>query len=176
MVSFIAMRVDKDSTCTYIVRMPTWTPKGVSTKSYSRIPKKNYKFKGPGCYGRRRDAGLCPRCESPPVVKSLCLDCWFAARSSDHLGTRSFGPELKALWKEQGGRCAYTGEELTPGDGASLDHKIPRTGGGEASVDNLQWISYKVNRMKTDMTEDEFLETCRSILSYRKVLLDKRAA
>jgi hypothetical protein len=30
--------------------------------------------------------------------------------------------------------------------------------------------------MKTDMTEDEFLETCRSILSYREVLLGKRAA
>lgn len=71
---------------------------------------------------------------------------------------------MKALWEKQGGRCAYTGELLIPGVNASLDHKIPSTRGGTNDLENLQWVTYQVNRMKTDMLEEEFFRLCRMVL------------
>ena len=37
-------------------------------------------------------------------------------------------------------------------------------------VDNLQWVNYRINRMKTDMAEQEFLNTCRLVLRYRETV------
>lgn len=116
-------------------------------------------------YFSRRDAGLCPKCGDPATVGTLCLNDWFANVASNHgLPRGSGGKALKQIWESQKGLCAYTGEPLVPGDNASLDHKIPVTQGGMYSLDNVQWVVYQINRMKNDMTEDDFFRACRRVL------------
>lgn len=72
------------------------------------------------------------------------------------------GSELMKLLKQQDYRCALTGEKLTPNT-AELDHKIPKSKGGDDTAGNLQWLDKTVNKMKGSMTVDEFIAICRRV-------------
>jgi 5-methylcytosine-specific restriction endonuclease McrA len=76
------------------------------------------------------------------------------------LGSASLWPQLDDLLQNQNGLCAYTGTPLVLGHNASLDHKIPRSRGGEDRIENVQWVTWDVNRSKTDMTHEEFVAMC----------------
>jgi hypothetical protein len=119
-------------------------------------------------YRKKKEAGICQHCSSPATVGGLCLVDWFKNVASVHFGTRKLGQELSDLWAAQNGICAYSGEVLTPGLNASLDHKIPITRGGHISIQNVQWVSKRVNTMKTDLTDTEFITLCDLIASRRK--------
>ena len=118
---------------------------------------------------RHRDAGLCLDCGTPnPTVGDrypLCLDCWFQGIAKKRGGSRRNGPVIKAIFEEQQGRCAYTGELLVPGATASLDHKIPMSRGGRHDKANLQWVTGRINSMKADLTHEEFVALCGVIAS-----------
>ena len=139
--------------------------------------KKQILGSGSGSYKKRKDLGLCVYCESPPTVGSVCLDCWFKITAVNHLGSRKYGPAIQEIWVKQEGRCIYTGVSLIPGPrgslkgNASLDHKIPLNKGGTNDLNNLQWTTEAINRMKTDMSEDEFFRTCEIILENRAAKL-----
>jgi 5-methylcytosine-specific restriction endonuclease McrA len=130
-----------------------------------------FRFTGKNRNEQRKAAGLCRHCEVPATVGTVCLDCWFCQTAWNHLRSNTLGPELKKLWEVQGGRCAYTGIELIPGPrlvgNASLDHRVPLSKGGTKNIENTQWVLCQINRMKTDMTEDEFYETCETIIFMR---------
>lgn len=69
---------------------------------------------------------------------------------------------LDALWKEQGGRCAYTNLELTFGSNAeqgtaSLD-RIDSS--GDYAEGNVQFVHKTINKMKWDLTDMEFRNFC----------------
>lgn len=72
--------------------------------------------------------------------------------------------DLMALWQRQQ-YCPYTREPLAIGPLVHLDHIIPKTRGGKTTIDNLQWVTGLVNRMKTDLTHDEFVAICRQVVS-----------
>jgi hypothetical protein len=112
---------------------------------------------------RRAELGLCRHCKAPATVGRVCFKHWLCVVAFNHLGTRRGWRTLQDLWVKQGARCAYTGEALVPGEGASLDHIVPFSKGGSFSADNVQWVSYRVNRMKTDMTHAEFIRMCVTI-------------
>jgi|TARA_B100000282_G_scaffold237263_1_gene179773 hypothetical protein len=63
-------------------------------------------------------------------------------------------------WKEQGGRCYYTGEPLDEEDIAG-DHYIPRSWGiargGVTEYDNLVVCSKDTNRKKGNMSGDDYI-------------------
>jgi len=71
--------------------------------------------------------------------------------------------DLLSLLEAQQYRCAYTGELLTVGT-MHLDHVVPRSRGGNNSVSNLQWITARINRMKSDLDHGEFLRLCEEIV------------
>ncbi len=80
-----------------------------------------------------------------------------------HLSDARLGPELLSLLEKQTWRCIYSGEELVPGVNASLDHRVPLSREGTRTLENVQWVSLKINRMKADLLEEEFIAACCSV-------------
>jgi hypothetical protein len=69
------------------------------------------------------------------------------------------------MLEAQNFRCHYTGVELIPGQNASLDHRIPRSRGGDPfDIDNCVWCDRLINAFKNDLTEDEFVARCRTVV------------
>lgn len=116
-------------------------------------------------YKQRREDGLCQTCGEAATGRTLtgtlrCEVCWYKQFASRHLNSYGQWKELQTLMNSQAGRCVYTGEILSQHN-ASIDHIRPMTQGGEVhTTDNLQFVTRKVNRMKTDMGHEEFIEMC----------------
>lgn len=73
---------------------------------------------------------------------------------------------LWQIWEAQKGLCAYTGLKIFHGKDASLD-RIDSTQGYIEG--NVQWIAWKINRMKLNIPHKEFIELC-SLIASRKGL------
>lgn len=91
-----------------------------------------------------------------------------------HLGSSKLWSSLVGLADKT---CPYTGINLEIGVNASLDHIIPKSRGGVNDLSNFQFVycqgSFDVNRMKGDMTEEEFKEAikiCYTYLFDRKIM------
>jgi len=52
---------------------------------------------------------------------------------------------------------------LTPRD-CSLDHIVPRSQGGDHSMENVQLVCKEANRMKGALTMADFIELCRLVI------------
>lgn len=72
---------------------------------------------------------------------------------------------LMRLIKSQEYRCALTGEKITPKT-AELDHKMPRSRGGSDTIDNLQWLDRTINRMKGQMSNEQFIAACKKVVGW----------
>lgn len=116
----------------------------------------------------RKERGVCTACGRNPLGAGLvCLGCWFANSATANVNDRLRGPEIRALFDAQGGRCALTGDELTPGVNASLDHIVPRAKGGGNEITNLRWVTFAVNRAKQDMSDDDLFVLCAKVIEAR---------
>lgn len=73
--------------------------------------------------------------------------------------------ELRNLIDRQQYRCALTGMELEP-DIADADHIIPVSRGGDHSIENVQVVHRDVNQAKGTMTNDEFIQLCRKVVTW----------
>ena len=62
--------------------------------------------------------------------------------------------------------CPYTKQPLIIGVNAQLDHKQPVKHYPEKALDldNLQWVSEEYNEHKLDMTDEQYLEHCKTII------------
>lgn len=83
---------------------------------------------------------------------------------------------LIAQWEQQKGQCFYTAQPIAFNNirqagkaphymMASLDRMDPTQG---YVIGNVVWCSYVINRMKNDLTYDEFLKMCELILNVRR--------
>ncbi|MBI3866802.1 MAG: HNH endonuclease [Planctomycetia bacterium] len=72
---------------------------------------------------------------------------------------------MMQLLRWQGYRCALTGRKLTP-DRASLDHIIPVRNGGRHVIENAQLLHRDVNKAKTTMTNEQFIQLCRDVVKH----------
>lgn len=72
-------------------------------------------------------------------------------------------------------RCIYTGKigkvDVPKDDPKriSLDHNIPKSRGGSNDISNARPVLKRVNDMKGNMSQDEFIELCREIVDYKDV-------
>ncbi len=62
-------------------------------------------------------------------------------------------------------RCALTGRQLSPEE-ASLDHIVPVRDGGEHVIENTQILHRDINRAKSILSNGEFIEMCRDVVSH----------
>jgi hypothetical protein len=90
---------------------------------------------------------------------------------------REFSLGKKDIWDmflKQNRRCALSGVEiafpnfvrLRTSQTASLD-RIDSSKG--YTLDNVQWVHKDINKMKSDLTEQDFVEWCFKVASKRKV-------
>lgn len=66
--------------------------------------------------------------------------------------------------------CYLTGRKIDLEDGRSyhLDHIIPRSKGGDNSMDNCGLACKSANQAKTDLTLEEFVQLCREVVERHK--------
>jgi hypothetical protein len=69
------------------------------------------------------------------------------------------------LLKWQGFRCALSGRPLMP-DTASLDHIVPVRDGGEHTIENVQALHKDVNRAKSTLAHEQFIQLCREVVEH----------
>jgi hypothetical protein len=77
---------------------------------------------------------------------------------------RATTKQIALLWKDQRGKCALSGIKLDRT--AQLDHKMPKARGGNDKIENLQWLSAKANLAKRDLTDEEFVFLCSSVMRW----------
>jgi hypothetical protein len=117
------------------------------------------------CYNERAQRGQCVFCPKRATVGMFCRGHWFKNVGVPHgLGNKKGQALLQQLWEDQQGCCAVTGQAMSPGSTASLDHIIPKSRGGLSEKGNLRWVLLRINQMKWDMTHDEFVATCRVVV------------
>lgn len=66
--------------------------------------------------------------------------------------------------------CYLTGRKIDLEDGRSyhLDHIIPRSKGGDNSIDNCGLACKSANQAKTDLTLEEFVQLCGEVVERHK--------
>ena len=64
--------------------------------------------------------------------------------------------------------CYLTGEPINIYNTKSyeFDHKIPKSRGGDNSLENLGICTTRVNQAKKDLTIEEFISMCKSVAKY----------
>lgn len=72
-------------------------------------------------------------------------------------------------------RCYLSGEliDLYDTKSYSLDHIISSSTGGNNSLDNAGLISTSINKMKSDLSVEEFLQKCIQVLKYNGYEINK---
>lgn len=65
-------------------------------------------------------------------------------------------------------KCYLTGDDIDINDVKSyhFDHVIPKSRGGDNSLDNIQIATKTANLSKSDMTPDEFFFLCKKVLEH----------
>lgn len=132
---------------------------------------KNSKCRCDKCLERRRrdkkdkrdsakKNGYCTECLNKKAINgtTLCENCFFKKVSKRHFKTRIYWMELKTIFNNQKGICPYSGIKLSPGLNAELDHIKPKSNGGNNKIENCQWVYAPVNKMKWNLSEDDFKE------------------
>lgn len=71
---------------------------------------------------------------------------------------------LTELWNKQNGKCALSGAELgyigTGWSAASIDRIDPSKG---YIPENVQWVCWRANDAKANMTNEDFVAMCKAI-------------
>ena len=78
--------------------------------------------------------------------------------------------DLHELWNKQRGLCAISGAELgyvgTGWCAASIDRIDPSKG---YTLDNVQWVCWRVNDAKSNMKNEDFITMCAAIIARSKI-------
>lgn len=118
--------------------------------------------------GKNKSRNLCTNCSRQRLETSsyLCEAHWFMKIAKSN-GIKNGGPAVKKIIEDQSYTCPYTGKKLVPGLNASIDHKNPRSRFPDSwnRIENIEWVDIYVNSAKREMTKEEFINFCRTIVS-----------
>lgn len=121
-----------------------------------------------GCLSREVHSG-------PQGAGNIGLTYWNRIQRTAKKSNREFSIDYDYIWdifQQQKGRCAYAGIPLR------IPHNNPNNP-GNASLDridnnlgyvygNVQWVDKRINAMKSNLTEDDFVELCRLVTQHRE--------
>lgn len=119
----------------------------------------------------RMKAGGCYRCTSAAIGGGCawCERCWFRNAAGRAIGEGNLrgGQSVKQLLVGQQYQCRYSGVALVPGFRCELDHLLPKSRFPEQSKDinNLQWLSDTANASKSNLTHEEYVSLCRTVVN-----------
>jgi 5-methylcytosine-specific restriction endonuclease McrA len=85
-----------------------------------------------------------------------------------HMANRKGSVKMRDMLeklRQQGSRCALSGE-LIDHQNCEIDHIVPVSRGGSSDIENLQFVSKRMNRMKGTMTNNEFVEACKLVVQH----------
>ena len=111
--------------------------------------------------------GGCDQCGNPTLPNAqTCEKHYLQDVASNRMGSTRYWTDLKRIWDEQIGKCAYSDEKLVLGVNASLDHIVPISQRPDlkSDVSNVQWVSRRMNVIKNDLTESEMYALFKSVL------------
>ena len=124
---------------------------------------------------KRKKFSVCRHCLYEKQQKNLQQRCKYMIRRAKLRAAVSpdCGYEyLMELFKKQSGMCALTGKKMTfranvgfVGTNLSLDRIKPNL---PYTRDNVRLVCRRVNSMKSDMSDNELVSWCRSILRKRR--------
>lgn len=88
-----------------------------------------------------------------------------------------FNITIEQMWEQftkQNGKCALSGVELKfPKHSSKIctgNASIDRIDSSKGyTVNNIQWVDKKINQIKMDMNEEEFIKRCKQITEYQKI-------
>lgn len=104
----------------------------------------------------------------------------FQIRSKD--GRSTFSAKLKTFtWQsaleklKQNPFCYLTGEslDLENFSNVTFDHILPVSQGGDNSIENLGFCTPLVNKSKTSMTPEEYVDLCKKVLIHHGYTITK---
>ncbi|WP_146134153.1 hypothetical protein [Chlorogloea sp. CCALA 695] len=117
----------------------------------------------------RRGSGKCVVCKEDALKnRNVCKKHYVVDIAKASLGRADLQTVQILIEKfELNPFCIYTGEKLTLGINAHLDHILSRKNHPELKedLDNVEWISEKANLAKNSMDKEEFIEFCKLIYS-----------
>lgn len=111
-----------------------------------------------------RANGFCYYCKKNVALikNSLCEICNLKQKSCNIWNTRKRWVDLKLIWDKQKGICPYTKRKLEIPT-SEIDHIIPKSKGGDDSVDNLEFVLAEINHMKGKIMRDKFLSFIKEV-------------
>lgn len=115
---------------------------------------------------KQTEKGLCIFCLSLRIPNStLCEKHYFKSLAQRNLQDMTKWELIRDIFYAQEERCYFTGKKLVLGINASIDHLQPTSRCPELmkSVENIRWVDKDINRIKSDLTSDEFIELCKTI-------------
>lgn len=102
----------------------------------------------------------------------------FQRRNNGHLNNKQeFNfTTIDVLKKIKNLKCYLTGKSINLLDSKSFafDHIIPSSKGGLNTLDNLGLTDSTINKMKHDLSVDEFINKCKEVLEYQGYNIRKK--
>lgn len=124
---------------------------------------KNYKS---ARHFKFKEEGKCTDCGGEKLPNALmCEKHYFMDLSRRTLLTTKHWSKLKEMLCSQNYECFYTGDKLTLGINASIDHLTPKKSNEPHvyTIENLVWCDRHINTIKNSLTMPEFIALCRKI-------------
>ena len=144
--------------------------KQIITREQANLWRTNY-------MNNQKSKGLCVFCREEKLPdSSLCEKHYFSAVARGNLKNIKMAGDIKDLFYAQDGKCYLTGKSLVLGVNASLDHLEPRSKRDDLvnNIHNLRWCDKDVNRIKRDLSYEDFIKMCKEVLNIHKKINEKR--
>jgi hypothetical protein len=72
--------------------------------------------------------------------------------------------EIDRLWDAQNGRCALTGRAMTHDRNDHCKRSLDRIDSSRGYIaGNIQWVCTKINKLKNNMPDGEFIQICKEV-------------